>query len=149
MLMDKQILPHLKNLNGRVNYQLYTYWLGYTPKVLESDRLQRKEGRSRWTFAKKLDLFINSITGFSVKPLRLISVIGIFVSLLSFSYGSFVFIMALINENRVPGFAAMYVLVSFFGGLIVSMLAIIGEYIWRIFELVNQKPTRVIDEVLL
>lgn len=149
MLLDKQILPYLRNLSGRINYQLYCYWLGFTPTVLEYDRKERKDGKSRWSFSKKLDLFINSITGFSVKPLRLISWIGITVSFLSCCYGSFVFIMAFLSENRVPGFAAVYVLVSFFGGLIVAMLSIIGEYIWRIFELVNKKPTRVIDDTYL
>ena len=149
MLFDKQILPYLKNLNGKVNYQLYLFWLGFSPTILESDRLERQEGKSRWTFSKKFDHFINSIAGFSVKPLRLISGLGIVVSALSFSYGLFVFVMALLNEDRVPGFAAIYVLISFFGGLLVAMLAIIGEYIWRIFELANQKPTRVIDETYL
>ncbi len=149
MLLDRQMISYLRKISGRVNYQLYSYWLGFAPVVLEYDRLERKHGKSRWTFSKKLDLFINSITGFSAKPLRLMSWLGISVSLLSCCYGSFVFIMAFLAENRVPGFAAVYVLVSFFGGLIVAMLSIIGEYIWRIFELVNKKPTRVIDDTFL
>jgi hypothetical protein len=68
---------------------------------------------------------------------------------MSFSYGLFVFVMALFNEDRPPGFAAIYVLISFFGGVLVAMLSIIGEYIWRIFELANRKPTRVIDETYI
>ena len=149
MLFDTQIPPYLRNLNGKVNYQLYLIWLGFAPTILESDRQERQQGKSRWTFAKKFDHFINSIAGFSVKPLRLISGLGMVVSMLSFSYGLFVFVMALIHHDRIPGFAAIYVLISFFGGLLVAMLAIIGEYIWRIFELANQKPTRVIDETYL
>jgi glycosyltransferase involved in cell wall biosynthesis len=146
MLFDKQILPYLKDLSGNVNYQLYLFWLGFAPTILESDRTERMGGKSRWTFSKKFNHFINSIAGFSVRPLRLISGIGILVSAVSFSYGLFVFVAALLNDGRPPGFAAVYVLVSFFGGIIVAMLSIIGEYIWRIFELANKKPTRVIDE---
>lgn len=149
MLFDKQILPYLRELNGKVNYQLYLFWLGFRPIILESDRLQRLDGTSRWTFAKRLNHFVNSIAGFSVKPLRLISGFGMLVSIMSFSYGLFVFVIAILNKDRLPGFAAIYVLISFFGGILVAMLSIIGEYIWRIFELANKKPTRVIDEKYL
>lgn len=148
-LIDKQLLPYLRELHGRINYQLYLYWLGFKPIVLEYVRQKRKHGKSQWTFLKKLNFFIDNITGFSITLIRLISAFGIVTSLFSFCYGLWMFITALIDGTTVPGFATIVVLISFSAGTIMAMLAIIAEYIWRIFEVIQKKPTRVIEEEYL
>lgn len=146
-LMDKEFLPHLLNCGKHINISLFPFWLGYKPTLIEYQRQARQGGKSRWTFLKKLKLFVDSIFGFSFAPIRIISLIGLCVSLLSFGYGTIIIIHALFSSNSVPGFATISALITFLLGLIIIMLGIIGEYIWRIFDETNKHPQAVIDEI--
>ncbi len=69
------------------------------------------------------------------------------VSLVSFSYGLFIVINAILGRTEVAGFATIVVLISFLLGIIIVMLGVIGEYIWRIFDEINQRPESVIEEI--
>jgi polyisoprenyl-phosphate glycosyltransferase len=66
------------------------------------------------------------------------------VALLSFMYGLNLVIGALLGHTTVEGFYTLATLISFFSGLILVMLGVVGEYIWRIFDNVNAKPESVI-----
>jgi dolichol-phosphate mannosyltransferase len=92
-------------------------------------------------------LFLDSLLGFSIIPIRLISFIGFMVSLLSFGYGIFIVISYFLGQMDVRGFASLAVLLSFLLGLIMMMLGIIGEYLWRIFDEINKRPEAVIEEI--
>ena len=85
--------------------------------------------------------------GFSVAPIRIISLTGFFVSLASFGYGTLIVINALRGKIVVLGFATVVTILSFLLGLIIMMLGVIGEYIWRIFDELNKRPESVIDEI--
>jgi dolichol-phosphate mannosyltransferase len=131
------------------NPQLYAFWLGFEPAFLEGHRRARAHGRSRWTFAKKLNYFVESLSGFSAAPIRLLSLIGVVVALASFAYGVSIFVAALVWDFEVKGFATLAVLISFFSGLILVMLGVLGEYLWRVLDAVNTKPEAVIDQTFL
>jgi dolichol-phosphate mannosyltransferase len=146
-LMDKAFLPYLANSSKNVNPSLFAYWLGFQPTILEYDRKERLHGSSRWTFSKRLKFLIDSLLGFSVTPIRLISAIGLVVSFLSVLYGSVITINAIRGTRPVQGFATVVTLISFLLGLILVMLGIIGEYVWRIFDEVNKRPESVIAEI--
>jgi len=147
ILMDKTIYPFIRDSSKNINTSLLSYWLGFKPAVIEYERPAREHGQSRWTFAKKLTYFIDSLLGFSIVPIRAISAIGLVVAVLGFGYGSYIFISALVGDTDVPGFATLASLISFLLGLVILMLGIIGEYIWRIFDEVTRRPEVVVDEV--
>ena len=86
---------------------------------------------------------------YSVTPLRVISTFGLLVAAGTFVYGLYIFVSALLGNFDVPGFPTIVVLISFFSGLILTMLGIIGEYLWRIFEVTSAKPESVILETHL
>ncbi len=144
-LMDRALLPHLQNSSK--NMPLLAYWLGFQPEVILYERQKRVHGKSRWTFSKRVKLFLDSLLGLSVFPIRLISLIGFFVSLASFAYGTWISINALRGKTIVMGFATIVTILSFLLGLIIIMLGVIGEYIWRIFDEINKRPESVIDEI--
>jgi glycosyltransferase involved in cell wall biosynthesis len=146
VLMDRSLLPYVRTLGRRVSYALYLFSLGFDTALLSYDRVERKHGKSRWTFKKKFFYFLDTITGFSATPLRLISAIGLIVSFLSMAYGTIQIIHALIGGTQVPGFVTLAVLISFATGIIVTMLSIIGEYLWRIFEIISHHPKSVIEK---
>jgi dolichol-phosphate mannosyltransferase len=146
-LMDKAFLPHMLNSSKSVFTPLLAYWLGYTPAVIHYHRRAREHGKSRWTFAKKFQTFLDVMLGFSITPIRVISGIGVIVSLCSFLYGGSVVVNALFRRIPVEGFATVVALITFLLGLIILMLGIIGEYLWRIFDETNKRPETVIEEV--
>ena len=146
-LMDKAFLPYLLNSSKSVFTPLLAYWLGYKPDVIHYHRPAREHGKSGWTFAKKFTAFLDVMLGFSITPIRAISGIGAVVALCSFLYGGAVVTSALFHQIPVEGFATVVALVTFLLGLIVVMLGIIGEYLWRIFDETNKRPETVIEEV--
>jgi polyisoprenyl-phosphate glycosyltransferase len=149
MLLDASLLPNMVESGMNTHPNLYAYWLGIAPKSLSYRRQKREHGISRWTFKKKLKLFVDTISGFSVVPLRLISGFGLIVASLSFLYGLYIGVNAILGRVDQPGFATLVVLITFFSGLILVMLGIIGEYLWRVFEATQNKPESVIDETFL
>ena len=148
-LMDKAMLPYMLNSGKNINTAMFAYSLGFEPKKIRYKRQKRQFGKSRWTFAKKFNYFIDSILGFSVIPLHLISWIGITLAIVSFLYGAYVILEVLIQGIEVPGFASLFTLTAFLFGLTLTMLGIIGQYIWRIFDEINGAPESVIEVELL
>ena len=100
MLMDAALVPYIRDSSKNINPILLAYWLGYKAATVPYERRKRQHGKSRWTFAKKLTYFIDSILGFSVLPIRIISLIGFIVSLLSFAYGSFIVISTILGYRE-------------------------------------------------
>ena len=149
MLMDRALLPYIAGAGKNTNPNMYAYWLGFKPVVLAYERRERVHGRSRWTFKKKLNFFLDTIAGFSVTPIRAMSAFGALAAMLGFILGLRIFIVAATQGLAVPGFAALAVLITFFSGMILLMLGILGEYLWRTFDAVNNKPEAIIDETFL
>jgi glycosyltransferase involved in cell wall biosynthesis len=147
LLMDAALVPYLRESSKNMDLRLLAHWLGYKAAAVPYERRKRQHGRSRWTFAKKLTYFIDSILGFSVLPIRIISLIGFIVSLLSFVYGAFIVISAILGYQNVAGFPTLVTLISFLLGVVMIILGIIGEYVWRIFDEVTTRPEAVVDEV--
>jgi glycosyltransferase involved in cell wall biosynthesis len=149
MLMDKVMLSHMIGSTKHTNLAMYAFWLGFEPVVLHYERRERRHGKSRYSIRKKLQFLVDTISGFSVTPIRILSLFGITVALLSFMYGTDIVIMALLGNFDIRGFATLVALISFFSGLILFMLGVLGEYLWRVFDTVNDMPEAVIDDTFL
>ena len=146
-LMDRAFLRHMTQASKNLYPPLLAFWLGYKPSVIAYHRERRVHGKSAWTFRKRLGAFLDVMLGFSMTPIRIISGIGVLVSLLSFAYGLAIVFTALFTQIDVPGWTTIVALMSFLLGLVIAMLGLIGEYLGRIFEEQNNRPDAVIDEV--
>jgi dolichol-phosphate mannosyltransferase len=146
-LMDRAIAKQHEAIPAYVNPMVFEFYLGFKPTILEYDRRERIHGKSRWSFGKRLNLMLDTILGFSVRPLRVFSAIGAITAALSVLYGIFLVVATLMHGGDMPGFPTIVTLMTFFSSLVLLMLGIIGEYIWRIFDRVTQRPESVIDEV--
>lgn len=146
-MMDKTFLPHLINSSKSVFLPVLAYWIGYKPDTIYYHRAARKSGKSRWTLTKNLAAFFDVILGFSVTPLRMISTIGLIVASASFLYGATVVINSFFFEIPVEGYVTLVALITFLLGLIIVMLGLIGEYLWRIFNEIDKKPDSLIEEI--
>lgn len=113
---------------------------------VEVTHRERETGVSGYTLGKLLGLWFNGFTAFSVKPLRIATVIGVLSACVGFAYGIFTVIKKFVNPSVPVGFSALMAAVVFFCGLILLMLGIIGEYIGRIYISMNNSPQYVIRE---
>ena len=145
-LMERRIAQQHEKIPHYVNPIVFEYWLGFKPTMLDYERRERRHGKSRWTFRKRVNFFLDTILGFSTRPLRLFSAIGAVAALFSGIYGSYLMVATLLLGSDLPGFATIVTLITFFSSLILLMLGIIGEYIWRIFDQVTRRPESVIEE---
>jgi dolichol-phosphate mannosyltransferase len=147
-LMDRAMLPHLAASAKNVFTPLLSYWLGFKPTIITYRRPKRLHGKSRWTFSRKFKTFLDVMLGFSVTPIRLMSGVGVVVAGASFSYGALVVLNSLFRGIEVPGFASLVALITFLQGVIILMLGVIGEYLWRIFDETNKRPETVVEREL-
>ncbi len=107
---------------------------------------EREEGSSGYTLKKLLGLWFNGFTAFSVKPLRIATAIGGGCAGLGFLYGIYTIIKRLVNPDVPMGFSAMMAAIVFFGGMVMILLGLIGEYVGRIYISMNNSPQYVIKE---
>lgn len=106
----------------------------------------REEGSSGYTLKKLMGLWFNGFTAFSVKPLRIATCIGGASAIAGFLYGIYTIIKRLVNPDVPMGFSSTMAALVFFGGMIMLMLGLIGEYIGRIYISLNNSPQYVIRE---
>lgn len=136
-----------------VRYQnSYPYVIGLVLRAtknivnVEVAHREREEGRSGYTLKKLLGLWFNGFTAFSVTPLRIATIIGIFCAFVGFAYGIYVFVRRLLDPNMVMGFSSIMCAILFVGGMLMIMLGLVGEYIGRIYICLNNSPQYVIRE---
>ncbi len=147
-LMDRALQPYLVNSSKLAPIPLLAFSLGFKPEVIKYHRERRIHGRSRWTLRKRLNKFFDVMLGFSATPIRLVSGFGVIVAATSFLFGIYTIVDTLIDGVDAPGWASIVSLISFLLGVVIVMLGIIAEYLWRIFNEINQRPDVVIDEML-
>lgn len=108
---------------------------------------ERIEGNGNFNFAKSMSLWVNGFTAFSVKPLRISTLVGVICAIFGFIYGVIIIVRKLIFNNiAMLGYSSILAILLFIGGLIMLMLGMIGEYIGRIYISINNSPQYVISE---
>ena len=147
LLIDRQVADEVVSIEEKnTNVMSLIYWLGHDQETIPYVRQERKFGKSRWTLAKKVKLFVDSFVSFSYTPIRFMSIIGIITALLSFLYGVFVVVNFFIGSINLQGWSTIIALITFLLGIIMVMLGIIGEYLWRILDESRKRPNYVVDE---
>lgn len=147
-LVDRQVIADLNRIREKnTNIMTLIYWLGYKPVMIPYVRRQRSKGRSRWTFAKKIKLFIDTFVAFSFFPIRILSLIGLLVAIGSFLYGAFVLFYWYFFGTVVRGWVPTILVLSFTSGIQMAMLGVLGEYLWRTLDEARNRPPFVIDAI--
>lgn len=147
-LIDRVIVKHLQQMPERNKFiRGQIAWIGYKQTFVEYVRDARFSGETGYSFSKLMKLAIDGITGFSSRPLKFASNMGIIVSLFSFC----IIVYALISQyflNTPPlrGWTSMIISFSFIGGVQLITIGIIGEYISRINNDVRKRPLYIVEE---
>ena len=113
--------------------------------VTHRDRLT---GKSGYSFRKMADLWLNGFTSFSVKPLRLMSWLGVLLAMGGFAYGIYIIIRKLLDSNINAGYSSTMSVMVFMFGILFFFLGLIGEYVGRIYISLNNAPQFIIKEYI-
>jgi glycosyltransferase involved in cell wall biosynthesis len=147
-LADRQVIDEVNKIHEKnTNLMTLVFWLGYQAVLIPYVRRKRTKGKSRWTFGKKIKLFVDTFVSFSYSPIRLFSFLGIIYAIISFSYGVFIFIAWLTFGIEVQGWVPMMLVLTFTAGLQMTLLGILGEYLWRTLDEARGRPLFVIDTI--
>lgn len=118
--------------------------MGFPSDVVYFDVKEREAGTSKYTLKKMMTLAINGVTSLSIKPLRLIFVLGMLACLFAVGMSIFIFVDWL-NGNTVPGYATTIMTQLIMEGVTLVSLGIIGEYIGKIYLESKNRPRYIID----
>src|SRR5262245_49140884 len=131
-LVDRVAIDTLAQ-HREANLSLFSLlgWLGFRQGAVSYVKEERQHGRSGWTLQKKLKLFVDSITAFSYFPIRLMSLVGVGTACFGFIYALFVTVRALMFGSPVEGWTSLMIVVLVMGGVQMTMLGILGEYLLR------------------
>ncbi|MCR5101141.1 MAG: glycosyltransferase family 2 protein [Butyrivibrio sp.] len=148
-LVDRQVIDVLEKMEEKnSSLTLQVMWLGFRSEKIYFHRLDRTVGKSRWTFAKKFKLVVDSMMSFTYLPVRFMSTCGILFFIASI-IGTILTIKEKITVGTpILGYASLMCVVLFSSGLILLTLGILGEYIWRVLEESRKRPPFIIDVVL-
>lgn len=146
-LIDKTALSALRRFNEQdLFFRGIIASIGYKQAEIEYTPGQRLHGSTKYSFRKMVHLAVNGITGFSVFPLRILSITGLIFSFGSFLYGLYAMGIRFFTAQAVPGWASMMAGIYFLGGLQLAAVGICGEYIGKIFLEVKQRPHYIIAD---
>jgi glycosyltransferase involved in cell wall biosynthesis len=146
-LLDRRVVDALNACPERSRYTNGLYaWVGFRHVGVSFNVDHRVYGRSGWSLFTLWRFAIDAITAFSMMPLRVWSYLGTIVSLLALSYGAFIVFRTLMFGRDVPGYASLIAAITFFSGVQLIGLGVIGEYLGRVFTEVKRRPLFIVAE---
>lgn len=147
-MISEKIIKNLRKftepnafLRGLVAY------IGFNQTFVDYDRQERFDGKSKYNkYFGSLKIGFNGIFGFSSKPLFLMSIVGFIFAFISFLIGGYYIFIKIIDPSITPGLSSTVLFITFFSGLNLIGLGILGEYIGRIYDEVKNRPNYIIDK---
>ncbi len=145
-LMSARVLDALEGY-GEVNLFLRGIipQLGFKQSVVYYSRAEREAGKTHYPLSKMMSLAIDGVTSFSVRPLRIITLLGLIVAFLSF-IGIIYVLVSVISGYVVDGWASTTCILCFVSGIQMISLGVIGEYIGKIYLETKQRPRYIVSE---
>lgn len=144
-LMDRRVVDLLKSMPERNRFvRGIRSWVGLRQVGVPFERHARYAGTSKYTVSRLMLLALDGLISFSYVPLRIITFLGLSVSLLSMLMAIFFFVKKLLYGLNPPGYASIIVSIFFLAGIQLITLGVIGEYVGRIFEESKRRPMYVL-----
>lgn len=146
-LLDRRCVEAIKLMRETQRYTKGIFsWIGYRKKEILFDSALRAAGTTKWSWLKLINLAIEGITSFTTFPLRLSSIAGLVISLISFAYMGWIIFNTLIFGDPVQGFPTLVSIILFLGGIQLIFLGVIGEYLARVFNETKRRPLYLVNE---
>lgn len=149
LLLDRKAVDQYNALDERNRFfQGDVLWLGFKVSFIPYNRLKRTIGKSQWSLSKKLKYFIDGFLNTSYIPIRLMASFGLVTAIIGFLYALVIAYNRFFRDVPFSGWAPIMILILIIGGIIMLMLGIIGEYLWRTYDETRKRPVYIIDHKL-
>ena len=148
-LVDRRAVDVFRSMRERARYVRGMFsWVGFRQIGVPYARSERFAGEPKYSYRKSLTLAVDGLVSFSNAPLRAALVAGFAFSALAFLLGVFALVAKLAGAFVVPGWASILVVVSFLGGVQLTLMGMLGLYVGRIYEEVKERPIYVVRETI-
>ena len=149
-IMTRKVIEELRRLNESHGFlRGLVAYVGFRQAAVLYDRDVRHAGKGNYNrLLGSLTIGLNGLIGFSSRPLQLMSLAGFILAGCSFLLGAWYVVQKLIGVELTPGLSTTVLLVSFFAGLQLLGLGLIGEYVGRIYDEVKRRPTYIVDRAV-
>ncbi|MBY0337430.1 MAG: glycosyltransferase family 2 protein [Acetobacteraceae bacterium] len=145
-LMSRRSLDALLRLREQHRFMKGLFaWVGFPSVAVPYERAPRAAGTTKWNWWKLWNLSLEGITSFTVGPLKFATYLGLAVSFGAVLYLVQLLVRTLIFGNAVAGYPSLMAVVLFLGGVQMTMLGIIGEYLGRIFNETKGRPLYLVE----
>ena len=147
-VLTRRVVEHLKKTPEHYRYlRGLRAWVGFRQIGIPVERRQRVAGKSKYSFLKLLRLAFDGLFAFSIAPLRVAAIIGLFTIAVSFLFAMYFLFEKLFFGAPPRGFTALILAVTFLSGVQFFFLGIIGEYVGRIYEESKRRPQYIIESI--
>lgn len=147
-LIDRAVVDALNELPETRRFMKGLFaWVGYRAAFVDYARPERAAGQSKFNGWRLWNFALEGLTSFSTDPLRIWTYVGVLVALASFLYGSLIAAKVLIFGTDVPGYASVFVAVTFLGGLQLIGIGVIGEYLGRTYLETKRRPVYLVRNI--
>lgn len=149
-IMTRRVIEELRNLNECHGFlRGLVAYVGFKQASIEYDRDPRFAGKGNYNrLVGSMKIGLNGLISFSSRPLQLMSVAGAIIAGLSFLLGAWYLAQKLAGIHLTPGLSTTVLVVTFFSGVQLLSLGLIGEYISRIYDEVKRRPMFIVDRVI-
>jgi polyisoprenyl-phosphate glycosyltransferase len=148
-LLDRQAVEALKSMPERARFSKGLYaWIGFKSIGVPFEVAERFAGTTKFSYGKLTRFALDGLMSFSTLPLKIWTYIGLGVSAFSLAMALYYILQTIFHGIDVPGYASLIVSITFFAGVQMLSLGILGEYIGRIFAEVKRRPLYLVAERL-
>lgn len=141
----RQVCDRLIDMKeAHTNLIALVLWVGFRRAFVPYERQPRREGRSEWTFARRLRYAVDSVFSFTDLPIRALMLLGLFGTALALIAGLTVFIMWTLGQIPVLGYTPLMLAIMFFGGLTALGFGITGQYLWLSLQNARRRPNYIV-----
>lgn len=146
-LLDRKVVKVLNAMPEHARFMKGLYaWVGFRQTIIPFDVAERAHGETKFNLFRLWRLAIDGITSFTSVPLKVWTFMGMLVASFALLYGLLFIIKTLILGIDVPGYPSLIVAITFFSGVQLISLGVIGEYLGRVFAEVKNRPLYVVRE---
>ncbi|MES2212648.1 MAG: glycosyltransferase family 2 protein [Pseudomonadota bacterium] len=147
-ILTRRVIEELRNLNESHGFlRGLVAYVGFKQSSIEYDRDERLSGIGNYSrLTGSLKIGLNGLIGFSSRPLQMMSVAGVLLAGLSFLVGAWYVLQHLVGVKLTPGLPTTVLMVTFFSGVQLFALGILGEYVGRIYDEVKRRPMYIVDK---
>jgi glycosyltransferase involved in cell wall biosynthesis len=149
-IMTRRVVDELRRLNEAHGFlRGLVAYIGFKQTFVEYDRDKRFSGKGKYNrFFGSIKIGLNGLISFSSRPLQMMAVMGGILAGFSFLLGTWYVLQKLIGMTLSPGLSTTVLVVTFFAGVQLLCLGLIGEYIGRIYDEVKRRPMFIVDRII-